>query len=146
ECFCGTQAELGSYGESSGCSFTCPGDASETCGGPDANQAYLITAPTAPPPAGSFSFRGCFADIVTARDLSGPVGVFTTINSPSTCFSFCSLHGFDAFATQFGVECFCGTQAEVGSYGSSGGCTFTCPGDGNETCGGPDANQVYDIL
>ncbi|CAM9900388.1 unnamed protein product [Chrysoparadoxa australica] len=67
---------------------------------------------------------------------------FPGTNSQETCFAHCSGLGFEVFANQYGVECFCGSQVELGSYGPSDGCVFPCPGNGSQLCGGSDANQV----
>ncbi|CAM9829635.1 unnamed protein product, partial [Chrysoparadoxa australica] len=102
-----------------------------------------VPTPTPTPSEEPFTSLGCFADMVTARDLTGAFEVFPDTNSPERCFAFCEFQGFEVFANQFGRECFCGSQAELGFYGMSSGCTFECTGDPSQFCGGPDANQAY---
>lgn len=80
-------------------------------------------------------FVGCYGD-GSSRDLDGAVSSFDTVDE---CVEYCRGLAYAYSGLQFGGQCYCGNS--FGSYGTSSGCTMTCP-DG-ETCGGPYANDVY---
>jgi hypothetical protein len=127
QCFCGNT--YGSYGTSSGCTQTCPGDATQNCGGFGAEVVYQT------------AYYGCFFDNAGGRDLSGSSQT-TATNTPGTCIAFCNGKGYRFAAVEFGDQCFCGSS--YGMYEPSAGCTQACPGNSSQICGGSDAESVYE--
>ncbi|CAN0108876.1 unnamed protein product, partial [Sphacelaria rigidula] len=57
------------------------------------------------------------------------------------CFEFCA--GAPFFGTEFGVECFCGTEVDDPEVLPPGECDLPCAGAPTEICGGRDAITVY---
>ncbi|CAN0432766.1 unnamed protein product, partial [Ectocarpus fasciculatus] len=52
--------------------------------------------------------------------------------------------GSSYFSTQYGRECWCGPDGtDYEKHGESTGCTYECPGNPDETCGGFYAASVY---
>ena len=133
KCFCGDI--YGGQGPSGACAVACSGDASETCGGTNANSVYATKPVTIPAP----EYLGCFADSAS-HDLPS-LAYDSAYDTTEDCISDCAYHGFKYAATQGGSECFCGNA--YGGQGPSAGCTVKCSGDTTETCGGSYANSVY---
>ena len=53
--------------------------------------------------------------------------------------------GYRFFALQYGGECFASNDFGAATqFGTSTGCTMTCAS--GENCGGPLANNLYEIL
>ncbi|CAN0201782.1 unnamed protein product, partial [Ectocarpus fasciculatus] len=149
ECWCGSAgADYALHGESTDCTYTCAGDADQTCGGFDAANVYLYTDESTPSPTPSPTVDdsgplalGCYEDDRGDRimdDLALSDYSMTTELCEQTCL------GNTYFATQYGRECWCGSAgADYALHGESTDCTYACAGDADQTCGGFYAANVY---
>jgi hypothetical protein len=81
---------------------------------------------------------GCFKD-TARRDLATHLGTSADM-TPARCFQLAVNKGFKFFSLQVGRECFGGDA--YGKYGKSTGCNHNCVQDGQNSCGGPWANDV----
>ncbi|CAM9951075.1 unnamed protein product [Pylaiella littoralis] len=140
QCWCGSAgADYALHGESTGCTYTCSGDAGQTCGGFDAANIYPYTgekASTTIP-----SFVGCYEDKRSGRIMELAL---TDASSMTTevCEAECA--GNTYFGTQYGKECFCGgSSTNLLEHGESTACTYECSGDSVQVCGGFNAMSVY---
>lgn len=61
------------------------------------------------------------------------------------CVSYCSNSGYSLAGLEYGGECYCHNALQNGASLDkiSTACTMTCNGDNSQTCGGPDAIQLY---
>jgi hypothetical protein len=97
------------------------------------------TAPTGPP-AGQPRYLGCFKDPNNPFDLDGRVER-SAQNTPQHCIQSCAAQGFRYAGVQYGQSCLCGNS--YGRFGQANNCNMRCTGDGNQICGGVNANSVY---
>ena len=90
-----------------------------------------------------FTKLGCFKDDPHKRDLAQNVSIKKS--TQEECAKACVLQdkSFSYFGMQDGKSCYCGKQ--YGKYGkiSDDDCNLKCDGDGNEFCGGKNANNVF---
>ncbi|CBJ25804.1 conserved unknown protein [Ectocarpus siliculosus] len=143
ECWCGVAGtdydRLGSL-DMSECAYPCTGDASSTCGGYLAFQAFELGSqnqPTTAPPTG---YLGCYAD--DRSRIFSALHVTLTDNNAESCKASCV--GYAYYGLQYGEQCFCGTADEDYTvYGESDNCVLSCTGDASSTCGGSWAMDVY---
>ncbi|CBN78573.1 conserved unknown protein [Ectocarpus siliculosus] len=148
ECWCGSVgADYTVHGESTDCTYACSGDADQTCGGFDAANVYRYTDDSTPSPtptpteAAPFVALGCYGDDREARIMDDLV-----LSDSSMTTELCELTclGSTYFATQYGRECWCGSDgADYALHGESTECTYPCSGDADQLCGGFDAANVY---
>ncbi|CAN0069455.1 unnamed protein product, partial [Ectocarpus sp. 6 AP-2014] len=148
ECWCGSAgADHTLHGESTDCTYACSGDADQTCGGFDAANVYRYTDGSTPSPtptpteAAPFVALGCYGDDREARIMDDLV-----LSDSSMTTELCELTclGSTYFATQYGRECWCGSDgADYTLHGESTDCTYPCSGDADQICGGFDAANVY---
>uniref|UniRef100_A0A1I8I316 WSC domain-containing protein n=1 Tax=Macrostomum lignano TaxID=282301 RepID=A0A1I8I316_9PLAT len=68
-----------------------------------------------------------------------------TQNSHEFCSHICSLFNFRYFAVQFGKQCFCDNSYGGMGAGLESECSFGCPGNSNQKCGGFDRNSVFKL-
>ena len=87
-------------------------------------------------------FKGCFKDQVENPDLPFQISDLNAGKSTKTCIDFCKSNFFRFAGLQDGADCFCGNS--FGRYGPSSKCSRPCPGAPQETCGGLQANTIYD--
>ncbi|WVQ98284.1 hypothetical protein IAU59_005407 [Kwoniella sp. CBS 9459] len=59
------------------------------------------------------------------------------------CTSLCMSYGFGAAGLEYGNECYCGVTDDLDNLAVSGQCYMPCAGDSTETCGGPNALNIY---
>ncbi|KAF8983616.1 glycosyl hydrolase family 71-domain-containing protein [Cyathus striatus] len=127
---------------SGNCYTQCGGDSSQTCGG-----AWTLSVYSKSPPSTSTSWSsaGCYADSAD-RMLRG----WSTSQSGMTtdkCIGLCSDRGFSMAATEYGVECYCGSQlfkaSGAGVPASSSDCSTPCDGDSSKMCGGGWRGNLY---
>lgn len=131
-------------------------DVGETC---DPNPAGLAQAGTQgllsperdsqpvrgrPVSVGAPEYLGCWVDSNAPFDM-GPYWTRAGGNSNSVdwCVAHCRSQGFRYAGLQYGVSCMCGD-----TYGSQGRasereCSYTCPGNASQQCGGYLRNSVY---
>ncbi|WWC57722.1 uncharacterized protein I303_100256 [Kwoniella dejecticola CBS 10117] len=146
ECFCGSNLVNGaSFSLTSGqCVKPCAGDASTTCGGPDALQIY-VNPSLAPKTVASngFSQAGCIQE-VSGRALTG-ASTTDPAMTVAMCTAFCASGGFTMAGVEYGQECYCGNSLVNGASTSlvSGECKMACAGDSTAICGGPNAINLY---
>ncbi|KAG8775799.1 hypothetical protein FRC16_004729, partial [Serendipita sp. 398] len=87
---------------------------------------------------------GCWIDNANGqRALDKGLGGFNDM-TPAKCQSLCDAQGFSLAGVEYGRECFCGNTIFGNNRPSSAGiCNMTCSGDAGQTCGGPDAINIY---
>ena len=106
-------------------------------------QAALLIALASGAAGFKFTEVGCYADSADARDLDAfGVTESTAGMTVEKCARMATCLGYQYFGLQYGYQCYGGDS--YGSYGRSTNCTMACDGDGDETCGGFDANSVYE--
>ncbi|KAF8900122.1 glycosyl hydrolase family 71-domain-containing protein [Gymnopilus junonius] len=124
---------------SSNCQTTCGGDVTQKCGGGWTLNVYTTQVISA------WSSPGCYVDAST-RMLRGSstsqAGMTTEI-----CISLCSDDGYTMAATEYGLECYCGSelyqQGGVGIVASTSQCDMPCEGNSAETCGSSWRANLY---
>lgn len=133
ECYCSDDlpTEL-----STGCTSTCSGDATESCGGSNALSVRSVTSPATVKPAYAL---GCYVDNVNPRALGGSSTSSTGMTN-EICQRFCQQNSYSVSGTEYGSECYCGTAAP--NTGLSTSCVVQCAGNSTETCGGSNAISV----
>jgi len=143
ECYCGNERAAGSLpAPDAECSFSCPGDATQTCGAGSRIEIYVNDAytPPAPPvvPDVGVPYLGCFVDggvralpdrIISEDDMTA-----------ARCAANCE--GYAYFGTQWSRECYCGNSAPTEAAPASD-CNMACSGDATEMCGAGMRLSVY---
>lgn len=139
ECYCGDVLNTGSVlAPVSDCSFTCPGNASETCGAGDRLDVYQKTG--APPPQ-PYTAKGCYSDDPNNRALTGASTVNNNL-SIELCAVICK--GYAYFGVEYFRECYCGnTLATSSVLQPAAQCDAACSGDSTEICGGSSRLNLY---
>ncbi|KAF8644534.1 hypothetical protein AX16_008410 [Volvariella volvacea WC 439] len=145
ECFCGNSltnnGATGSVIPSGNCNSPCAGDSSQTCGGSWTLSVYE-QANSQPV---TWNSAGCYTDAQSRmlRGSSTSQGGMTS----ATCITICNSQGYTIAATEYGQECFCGSQlfkeGGAGNSVSAGECNMPCSGNPSETCGGSWRGNVY---
>ncbi|KXN92547.1 Glucan endo-1,3-alpha-glucosidase agn1 [Leucoagaricus sp. SymC.cos] len=92
---------------------------------------------------------GCYADS-PSRLLKGPA-LSRSGMTTAMCTAHCSSLGFHFAATEYGVECYCGSSLEQTSDGAGvivdqKECDVSCGGNSSEKCGGSWHASVYSYL
>jgi len=142
ECYCGN--ELVGNGptviDSKNCNYACTGSPSETCGGGNAIQVYEGTPPPPQYLSSPFTNGVCVSDNVnSARTLNG--AAFPAPNmTPLVCKASCN--DFAYYGVEYSTECYCGNSIPSNIPYSSA-CTMACGGNSGQTCGGPNAMNIY---
>lgn len=146
-CYCGS-ALNGPQLDDSECSFPCSGNPDEVCGGN--NQLSVWEDPTIPNEpvnvsVDDYESLGCYTDDAEeGRALSFDITVPADTFTPSTCLDACRLQGFPYAGTEYGRECWCGTN--LGTYSKkvdSEECSIACAGDDSKTCGGRSRLELF---
>ncbi|EME89605.1 uncharacterized protein MYCFIDRAFT_128488, partial [Pseudocercospora fijiensis CIRAD86] len=149
QCFCGKSlGYLATQVIESSCSFTCPGNSTETCGGSGRLSLFsngrpvLQEAPGTPETVGDFYYVSCYTEPSNgARALAGK-GTSSNSMTLETCANFCSSYQY--FGTEYGSECYCGNSFSAGANRTSDSdCNMLCSGATNEFCGAGDRLTVY---
>ncbi|KAK7969552.1 WSC domain-containing protein [Apiospora saccharicola] len=160
QCFCGNSFQNGGAPATSGCSMLCSGNQTEICGGPDRLNVYsssgnampsgtatktttAAAAPTAPtgpvqpPSVGNYVWYGCQLEVGgRTLQLANYADNGMTIES---CYNFCSGKGATYFGTEYGRECYCGNNFQLGPKPApASDCSMPCAGNPNELCGNGD--------
>ncbi len=147
QCFCGNS--YGKHGKATNCDTKCAGNSNEICGGSWANSLYELILPGVTGSGdrdlsgvtGIGVGKGCYKDNED-RDLTG-YSFWDGQMNLQLCADRCRQKGFKYAAAQNGNQCFCGNS--FGKYGESKDCYVRCAGNSNEICGGPWANNIYDV-
>ncbi|KAF2815199.1 copper radical oxidase [Mytilinidion resinicola] len=121
--------------------MTCNGNSTEFCGGSDALSVY--SSKTAPD---GWKALGCYTDSAGARTLTTyefPPGDLTIEKCTTAC------EGFTYAGVEYGGECYCGNEfSNDGGPAPDGSaqCNKPCNGNAQETCGGPNRLNVFQVL
>ncbi|KAL0943413.1 uncharacterized protein CTRU02_201299 [Colletotrichum truncatum] len=146
ECYCGNTLPTVSA-PASECNMACSGKGDEVCGGNLRLNVYKfdqasVTAP-APAAVSGFEYKGCYADNIPQRVLSGKVTKSAAMTL-EMCAAACGGSGYTWFGVEFGSECYCGTQLDAASsLASERECSMKCSGSGSQNCGGSNRLNVY---
>ncbi|KAL9113797.1 MAG: hypothetical protein Q9227_002243 [Pyrenula ochraceoflavens] len=166
ECYCGNVPPSPSYLDQSNsmCVFSCAGDASEPCGGPDnggyidiffdptkysPGDNYTYVGPSAPATVGNFNYLGCYSEATNGRALSDKAPpVPANGGTLDACAAGCQ--GYEYFGSEFGGECYCGNTINTGSAlvpgdRTTNGCNMICNGNQSEYCGGANRLEMYQL-
>jgi len=65
-----------------------------------------------------------------------------TVEGCVSRLSTCLALGFSLSGVEYGKECYCGNSI-LYNYGRSQACNMPCSGNALETCGGPNAINIY---
>ncbi|RDW58043.1 hypothetical protein BP6252_13454 [Coleophoma cylindrospora] len=157
------------------CNFQCPGNPAETCGaGGRMNlysvgtpQVYQIPAPMTTDLPANWKYSGCIEDNIAAKEdpnytlSTFPYMILDEANNTITnCIAKCELYGYNAAATSYGTECFCGDTENIyiaSSPSAAGGytrsrvpqivddsqCNTPCSGDPQHLCGAGNRLSWY---
>ncbi|KAI6778002.1 wsc domain-containing [Emericellopsis cladophorae] len=145
-CYCGSSYDAPQVDDSL-CSIPCSGDNEEICGGVDQTVIYEDpTFSTVPSDVSldDYESLGCYTDDSEDRALAFKVDVDAGTFTTETCLSACLAQGLPYAGTQFGNECWCGTDLGAGAEKSdSNQCNTPCQGDDSVNCGGPERLTLY---
>lgn len=133
----------------------CNGNASEFCGAGNRLDLYAFgdTIPStkpaslAPPPPGGYKALGCYNDSAGTRTLSNT----QYLNTPNgmtieVCTAACATAGYIFAGVEYGDECYCDSSLRnYAAPATDGRCSMSCQGNANETCGGPNGLNVYQL-
>ncbi|GAB7357018.1 hypothetical protein MBLNU459_g7845t2 [Dothideomycetes sp. NU459] len=150
------------------CTWTCPGDVNQTCGGDGGymsvfydstkytvtNQTYNASATaTAPTPAGpvtvqtvgAYAYIGCYSEATNQRALSDKApAVPSAGGSVDYCASQCV--GYHYFGVEYANECYCGNTINAGSVSVTvSDCNMVCGGNATEYCGAGNRLDMYSL-
>ncbi|KAK0271129.1 hypothetical protein LTR35_013690 [Friedmanniomyces endolithicus] len=90
------------------------------------------------------SYLGCWTD-TAVRTLNGPQINIAT-NDPQVCANACGYRGYNISGVEYTTQCFCGTFiSSAASKLSESSCTYPCPGNSSEVCGGTYVMNLYQI-
>lgn len=88
---------------------------------------------------------GCYKDNKDVRILSSYSVNLKHLNSPHKCIALCLQSGYPYAGTQYGKECFCGSEEPNTSVKlADSSCNIPCTGDPSEVCGGYYTMNVYE--
>ncbi|KAG8756841.1 hypothetical protein FRC14_002619 [Serendipita sp. 396] len=107
--------------------------------------ASAVTAAPLEPRASTWTPAegGCWMDSVKYRALQHLSGVYDDL-TPTKCQLLCEDAGFSLAGVEYSRECYCGNTIMGNNRPTSrDACNMPCTGDGNQTCGGADAIQIY---
>ncbi|OLN93917.1 WSC domain-containing protein-like protein 4 [Colletotrichum chlorophyti] len=146
-CYCSQTVNSAALPEES-CSWNCKANETQTCGGPGAYSVYQD--PTFPSSTGvtikDFESIGCWTDLpgtgrtIAERQNEIPFDSLT----PDKCLQACADDGYAFAGLEYGGECYCGVV--IGNYSTqttTDKCSSLCTGDGSDTCGGPNAVEIF---
>ena len=150
DCHCGTGISNNASYYPGMCNLTCPGDASQMCGGSGAHQVFF--APNGTTPKADFtSDLGCYADPPAGSPsiYSQSTYNFTSWNLMTTklCLQACADRNLEWGAVRNGATCFCGSNFSLGSgnWVSGSTCTDKCSGNTTESCGFWNGANVFNV-
>ncbi|WWD07416.1 hypothetical protein V865_005514 [Kwoniella europaea PYCC6329] len=106
-----------------------------------ASSAAPATTTTAAVTINGFTAGGCVQE-VSGRLLS-KVQTSSSSMTIEQCTTLCSNYGYGVAGLEYGNECYCGVQDDIDDALVSGQCYMPCAGDSTETCGGPNAINVF---
>ncbi|WVQ69509.1 uncharacterized protein L199_007729 [Kwoniella botswanensis] len=106
-----------------------------------ASSAAPATTTTAAVTINGFTAGGCVQE-VSGRLLS-KVQTSSSSMTIEQCTTLCGNYGYGVAGLEYGNECYCGAQDDIDDALVSGQCYMPCAGDSTETCGGPNAINVF---
>ena len=94
-----------------------------------------------------YEYLGCYNDNVAGRILPFQAYV-SQQNENGMCMQACLKGGYTFAGTEYQSECYCGNVPPNPTYldQSDSMCVFSCSGDPNQPCGGPDNGGYIDIF
>ncbi|OCF77182.1 hypothetical protein I204_02894 [Kwoniella mangroviensis CBS 8886] len=105
------------------------------------SSAAPATTTTAAVTINGFTASGCVQE-VSGRLLS-KVQTSSSSMTIEQCTTLCGNYGYGVAGLEYGNECYCGAQDDIDDALVSGQCYMPCAGDSTETCGGPNAINVF---
>jgi len=157
ECYCANSFALSSTSGATGCTMTCGGNTTETCGGPNRLTAYnytlgIATTTTISAAAATstalnvavprgWSYNGCKTEATSMRALSSASPSSSSMTN-EFCMTSCQKLGYTLAGTEYSGECFCGNAFNAGSVASTA-CAMTCNGNSSQICGGPNLLSTW---
>ncbi|KAK8847618.1 hypothetical protein IAR55_005477 [Kwoniella newhampshirensis] len=84
---------------------------------------------------------GCVQEV--AGRLLSKVQTSGSSMTVESCTSICLSYGYGVAGVEYGNECYCGVVGDLANIAVSGQCYMPCAGDSTETCGGPNALNIY---
>ncbi|KAM7197259.1 WSC domain containing protein [Rhypophila sp. PSN 637] len=147
ECYCGDSINQGSIETAAEeCSFSCPGNAAQTCGAGGRLTLYTrnfdASAPTLP---STYRALGCHSEPTGGRALSAKVTRADDMTIQK-CADICRASNFPVFGLEYYTECYCGNGLAPGSAPApETECSFPCAGNSNELCGGDWRINVFEF-
>nr|OQO23943.1 hypothetical protein B0A51_11072 [Rachicladosporium sp. CCFEE 5018] len=154
ECYCDNYVATSAANTTlTQCNMPCNGNASEFCGAGNRMNIYgkgsakpVVKPQSAiPPPPGGWSALGCYNDSQASRTLTKTqyLQVPMTIEA---CTASCFTAGFAYAGVEYGGECYCDSGlAKYATVQTDGRCSMACNGNSNETCGGPNGLNVFQL-
>lgn len=154
QCFCGAAiVNDGKKADSAAdCNTACGGNSAENCGGPNRMSIFSIGEPAVfGPPAplpnvGDWVYQGCAEDNLDEKRTFFWKLVFEN-QTPKQCLEKCGDYGYMAAGLEYGVECYCGDPANIGTSGAKfvdeSQCDITCAGNSSAICGGNNRLSTY---
>ncbi|KAH8819340.1 glycoside hydrolase superfamily [Xylogone sp. PMI_703] len=92
------------------------------------------------------TYKGCFKDDATIRDLPDVFLSLAGTNTPQVCVQQCGSRGYSYAGVEFGEQCFCGN--DIGSKGvqsPESECNMPCAGNSSQSCGQAYYINIYQI-
>ncbi|WIA21233.1 hypothetical protein OEZ85_000475 [Tetradesmus obliquus] len=145
------------YGNSTNCNMPCSGNATQTCGGPNALSLYYdaskVPPEVAPVPGGNLSTLnilrlGCWKDEFPPAGRALPnLLAANSIMTVDMCARLAAAANYTVFALQYAFECYAGNnETEARKFGVADNCDSPCTNPAINplgTCGGGLANSLY---
>lgn len=131
--YCGdtltSNGATGAVISSSNCQNKCGGDANQLCGGSWTLNVYSQGSSL------TWTSAGCYVD-ATTRMLRGSSNTLSGLTTEK-CIDLCSTGGYTMAATEYGRECYCGSQlykeGGAGVVASSSTCNVACEGNSTQS-------------
>lgn len=87
--------------------------------------------------------KGCYSDTANPRTL-GHLALESSSLSVENCIAQCVAGGYHYAGVEYGQECYCDYSIlQSSTQISNTSCSMTCQGSTTETCGGPNAVEIY---
>jgi len=155
QCVCASSLDLSRAAIAPGmCSLGCPGNKTESCGGPARLDVFYAPAGTGllpeTPVNGNSSYIGCYNMQQTGPGYLSSAATYSfTSNSMTTevCLAACNSRGSNWAMTSSSGNCQCGSDFTYGpsTFLPDSFCTAKCYGNSSEICGGLYQGSLYNI-
>lgn len=150
ECYCGNSIAPSSQSlSSSSCQMSCAGNSGEQCGGSNwAISVYKASTSSTPPPpptsSSPWSSLGCFTDSSSNRALKAMQTTMTGTITVQSCQALCKANKYEVAGVE-GNVCYCDNVIAFQSKPTTG-CSTICAGNSQQTCGGVNKINLYQLL